>query len=139
MRRWCGPGHQPAAIGKAQTDASRLGERSRRRRWRAAILSHMPPRPSDGPVAVAPTAITDSRLAAAQIYGELRAGELLDSAFDRRTARLDARDRRWTRELVYGSLRRRSVLDAYLNERVKGGFSRIDNDLVDLLRLGAYQ
>jgi 16S rRNA (cytosine967-C5)-methyltransferase len=53
--------------------------------------------------------------------------------------RLDARDRRWTRELVYGSLRRRSLLDAYLNERVKGGFSRIDVDLVDLLRLGAYQ
>jgi 16S rRNA (cytosine967-C5)-methyltransferase len=99
----------------------------------------MPSRESEGPVAVAPTAITDSRIAAAQIYGELRAGELLDAAFDRRTARLDARDRRWTRELVYGSLRRRSVLDAYLNERVKGGFSRIDNDLIDLLRLGAYQ
>src|SRR5438067_425068 len=99
----------------------------------------MPSREPEGPITVAPTAITDSRLAAAQIYGELRAGELLDSAFDRRTARLDARDRRWTRELVYGSLRRRSVLDAYLNERVKGGFSRIDNDLVDLLRLGAYQ
>src|SRR3954468_533390 len=99
----------------------------------------MPPRQPDGPVAVAPTAITDSRVAAAQIYGELRAGGLLAAAFDRRTARLDARDRRWTRELVYGSLRRRSVIDAYLNERVKGGFSRIDDDLVALLRLGAYE
>jgi 16S rRNA (cytosine967-C5)-methyltransferase len=98
----------------------------------------MSPRP-EGPATIATTAITDSRVAAAQIYGELRAGELLDAAFDRRTARLDARDRRWTRELVYGSLRRRSVIDAYLNERVKGGFSRIDDDLVDLLRLGAHQ
>ena len=83
--------------------------------------------------------ITDTRIAAAQIYGELRAGELLDAAFDRRTSRLDARDRRWTRELVYGSLRRRSVIDAYLQQRVTGGFARIDADLIDLLRLGTYQ
>src|ERR1043166_3495908 len=88
---------------------------------------------------IAPTAITDTRIAAAQILGELRSGELLDAAFDRRTSRLDARDRRWTRELVYGALRRRSVLDAYLNERVKGGFSRLDPDMIDLLRLGAQQ
>src|SRR5258708_8584440 len=86
---------------------------------------------------MAPT--TDTRIAAAQIYGELRAGELLDAAFDRRTSRLDARDRRWTRELVYGSLRRRSVIDAYLQQRVTGGFARIDADLIDLLRLGTYQ
>jgi 16S rRNA (cytosine967-C5)-methyltransferase len=88
---------------------------------------------------VAATSITDTRIAAAQIYGELRAGELLDAAFDRRTSRLDARDRRWTRELVYGSLRRRSVIDAYLQQRVKGGLGRIDADLIDQLRLGSYQ
>src|ERR1043166_8747118 len=88
---------------------------------------------------IAPTAITDTRIAAAQVMGELRSGELLDAAFDRRTSRLDARDRRWARELVYGSLRKRSVLDAYLSERVKGGFGRLDGDLIDLLRLGAYQ
>src|SRR5438552_5376932 len=99
----------------------------------------MPSREPEGPITVAPTAITDSRLAAAQICGELRAGELLDAAFDRRTVRLDARDRRWTRELVYGLLRRRSVIDAYLQQRVTGGFARIDADLIDLLRLGAYQ
>jgi 16S rRNA (cytosine967-C5)-methyltransferase len=88
---------------------------------------------------LATTSITDTRVAAAQIYGELRAGELLDAAFDHRTARLDARDRRWTRELVYGSLRRRSVIDAYLQQRVKGSFGRIDAGLIDLLRLGSYQ
>lgn len=94
----------------------------------------------DGGVRTAsPTAITDTRVIAAQISGDLRAGELLDASFDRRTARFDARDRRWTRELVYGSLRKRSILDAYLQARVKGGIGRIDADLVDLLRLGAYQ
>src|SRR5215208_6117614 len=85
-----------------------------------------------------PTTITDTRIAAAQISGDLRGGELLDASFDRRTARFDARDRRWTRELVYGSLRRRSVIDAYLHARIKGGFGRIDADLLELLRLGAY-
>lgn len=83
--------------------------------------------------------ITDTRVVAAQIFGDLRAGEMLDASFDRRTARFDARDRRWTRELVFGSLRKRAVLDAYLQQRVKGGIGRIDADLVDLLRLGSYQ
>ena len=86
-----------------------------------------------------PSAITDTRVVAAQIFGDLRAGELLDASFDRRVLRFDARDRRWTRELVYGSLRKRAILDAYLQARVKGGLGRIDADLVDLLRLGAYQ
>src|SRR3954463_9775266 len=86
-----------------------------------------------------PAGITDTRVVAAQIMGDLRAGEMLDASFDRRTARFDARDRRWTRELVFGSLRKRAILDAYLQQRVKGGIGRIDADLIDLLRLGAYQ
>jgi 16S rRNA (cytosine967-C5)-methyltransferase len=83
--------------------------------------------------------VTDARVAAAEICSDLRSGELLDPAFDRRTAKLDARDRRWTRELVYGMLRRRPRLDAYLDERVRGGMARLDADLLDLLRLGAAQ
>ena len=86
-----------------------------------------------------PSAITDTRVVAAQIMGDLRAGEMLDASFDRRTVRFDARDRRWTRELVFGSLRKRAILDAYLQQRVKGGLGRIDADLIDLLRLGSYQ
>jgi 16S rRNA (cytosine967-C5)-methyltransferase len=69
----------------------------------------------------------------------MRTGELLDFTFERRTAKLDARDRRWTRELVYGMLRRRSWLDAILADRVRGGPSRLDADVADLLRLGAHQ
>lgn len=83
--------------------------------------------------------VTDARVAAAEICADLRTGELLDPSFDRRTARLDARDRRWVRELVYGTLRRRGRIDAYLDARVRGGSVRLDADLLDLLRLGAAQ
>jgi 16S rRNA (cytosine967-C5)-methyltransferase len=84
-------------------------------------------------------AVTDARVVAAGICADLRRGELLDTAFDRRSAPLDARDRRWTRELVYGTLRARGRLDALLAERVRGGLGRLDPDVLDLLRLGAYQ
>ncbi|HEX2719238.1 MAG TPA: 16S rRNA (cytosine(967)-C(5))-methyltransferase RsmB [Gemmatimonadaceae bacterium] len=83
--------------------------------------------------------VTEARVAAATICADLRGGDLLDPSFDRRTALLDARDRRWTRELVYGMLRRRARLDALLAERVNGGLARLDGDLADLLRLGSYQ
>jgi 16S rRNA (cytosine967-C5)-methyltransferase len=83
--------------------------------------------------------VTDARIAAAEICADLRSGDMLDPAFDRRTAKLDARDRRWVRELVYGALRRRSRLDTYLDARVRGGIVRLDADLLDLLRLGAAQ
>jgi 16S rRNA (cytosine967-C5)-methyltransferase len=69
----------------------------------------------------------------------MRSGDLLDPSFDRRTARLDARDRRWVRELVYGMLRRRSRINSFLDQRVRGGMVRLDADLLDLLRLGAAQ
>ena len=84
-------------------------------------------------------AVTDARAAAAEICADLRGGDLLDSSFERRTVRLEPRDRRWTRELVYGMLRRRSWIDAVLADRVSGGPSRLDADVADLLRVGAYQ
>jgi 16S rRNA (cytosine967-C5)-methyltransferase len=83
--------------------------------------------------------VTPGRIAAAEICADMRGGELLDAAFERRTVELDARDRRWLRELVYGMLRRRGVIDAILAERVRGGIGRIDADLLDLFRLGVYQ
>src|SRR5688572_10354270 len=83
--------------------------------------------------------VTDSRVAAADILADLREGMLLDAAFDRRTVGLDARDRRWTQELVYGLLRRREVLDTALHPRVRGGIARLHADLTDLLRTGVYQ
>lgn len=83
--------------------------------------------------------VTDARRAAADVCADLRSGDLLDATFDRRTARLDGRDRRWTRELLYGMLRRRAWIDAHLDARVRGGIARLDADLLDLLRLGAAQ
>jgi 16S rRNA (cytosine967-C5)-methyltransferase len=83
--------------------------------------------------------VTEARQVAAEICADLRRGELLDASFDRQSPRLDPRDRRFARELVYGMLRRRAWLDALLDERVRGGLSRLDADVLDLLRLGAYQ
>ena len=83
--------------------------------------------------------VTGARVAAADICADLRTGWLLDHAFDRRTNALDARDRRWLQELLYGMLRQRSYIDALLADRVKGGLDRLDPELIDLLRLGSYQ
>ena len=44
----------------------------------------------------------------------MRGGELLDPSFERRVGALDARDRRWTQELVYGTLRLRGRLFFHL-------------------------
>lgn len=83
--------------------------------------------------------VTESRTAAALMLADLRAGQLLDGAFERRTQPLDARDRRWVQELVWGTLRTRGRLDAILAERVRGGIAKLDPEVADLLRLGAYQ
>jgi 16S rRNA (cytosine967-C5)-methyltransferase len=110
--------------------------------WESAYLNGMPGADQDRPVlgvAIPHGGVTDARYAAAEICTDLRGGDLLDPAFDRRTAKLDARDRRWVRELVYGMLRRRARIDAYLDERVRGGVVRLDADLLDLLRLGGAQ
>src|SRR5688500_1004496 len=85
------------------------------------------------------SAVTEARAVAADVCADLRRGELLDSSFDRHATRLDPRDRRFTRELLYGMLRRRGWLDAVLEQRIKGGAVRLDADILDLLRLGAYQ
>jgi len=90
-------------------------------------------------MAVRPNGVTTTRVIAADVCADVRTGHLLDPSFERRTTVLDARDRRWTQELLYGMLRRRSSLDAILSDRVRGGLARLDPDLIDLLRLGAYQ
>jgi 16S rRNA (cytosine967-C5)-methyltransferase len=90
-------------------------------------------------IATSTGAVTASRAVAAEICTDLRRGEFLDQSFERRIAPLGARDRRWTRELVYGMLRHRGWIDAILSERVRGGLVRLDPDVIDLLRLGVYQ
>ena len=95
--------------------------------------------PEHPAIATAVLDVTEARMACAEILADLRAGVLLDAAFDKRTMALDARDRRWAQELVYGLLRRRSVLDSLLDDRVHGGLARLDPDVTDLLRLGVQQ
>lgn len=85
------------------------------------------------------TAVTDSRRIAADLCADLRTGVLLGAAFERRAGTLDTRDRRWTQELVYGMLRRRGWIDHLLSTRIRGGLARLDVDVADLMRLGAYQ
>lgn len=84
-------------------------------------------------------AVTTSRAVAVEICADLRNGDFLDQSFERRAGQLDARDRRWLRELVYGMLRRRGRIDALLEARVRGTLSRLEPDVLDLLRLGVYQ
>jgi len=83
--------------------------------------------------------VTGARVAAALVMADLRTGQLLDGAFDRRVQALEPRDRRWVHELVWGTLRTRSVLDALLAARVRGGLAVLDDEVLDLLRLAAYQ
>jgi 16S rRNA (cytosine967-C5)-methyltransferase len=100
-----------------------------------------PARPR-GPAGGAPAGgggVTPARAAAAEVLADLRAGHLLDPAFERHAAALDGRDRRWMQELVYGLLRRRAWVDAVLEGRVRGGLVTLDADLIDLLRLGVQQ
>src|SRR5262245_49277818 len=116
---------------QAPRDAPGVGARARHRPRGATILEHMPGADQDhrspgsaggsgggSGLVVHGGGVTDARIAAAEICADIRGGELLDPAFDRRTSRLDARDRRWVRELVYGMLRRRARLDAYLDARI---------------------
>lgn len=95
--------------------------------------------PPEGALQLAVGGVTTPRVGAAGICADLRSGEMLDSSFERRTVDLDARDRRWLRELIYGMLRQRGAIDAILEERVRNGLARVDPDLVDLMRLGVYQ
>lgn len=83
--------------------------------------------------------VTEPRSAAAHILADLRAGMMLEPAFEKRIAGLDARDRRWIQELVWGMLRVRGWIDAVLAVRIRGGLARLDADVTDLLRLGTYQ
>jgi 16S rRNA (cytosine967-C5)-methyltransferase len=89
--------------------------------------------------AVRTPGVTTTRAVTVEIFADLRNGEFLDQSFERRTGPLDARDRRWMRELVYGSLRKRARIDALLSSRVRGTLSRLDPDVLDLLRIGVYQ
>jgi 16S rRNA (cytosine967-C5)-methyltransferase len=56
-----------------------------------------------------------------------------------REARLDSRDAALATDLTYGSLRWQGFLDAVLEHCVSSGVARIDLDVLEVLRVGAYE
>ncbi len=83
--------------------------------------------------------LTAPRRAALETLRAVRRGELLDRAFAGAAAALSTRDRAWTQELVYGTLRLRGRLDHLLAAFVRRGLDAVRPDVLDALRLGAYQ
>ena len=82
---------------------------------------------------------TQARITALEIMRALRRGELADRAFVRLLADVPPRDRAWLHELLYGTLRLQGRLDYILDQFVKRGVAKLDADVHDILRLGAYQ
>lgn len=68
-----------------------------------------------------------------------RHGDLADRALNRAGSGLPPRDFGWTQELVYGTLRLRGRLDFLLDQVVRGPLDALEADVLDTLRLGAYQ
>jgi 16S rRNA (cytosine967-C5)-methyltransferase len=83
--------------------------------------------------------VAPARSAALEVLRAVRRGVLADRAFERYAASLAEADRRLTQELAYGVLRLRGRLDYLLDPLVRGGLERLDRDVIDILRLGAYQ
>ncbi|HSU16701.1 16S rRNA (cytosine(967)-C(5))-methyltransferase RsmB [Longimicrobium sp.] len=83
--------------------------------------------------------VTASRRAALEVLQRVRGGDLADRAFDHLAQRLDSRDRGWAQELVYGTFRLRGRIDHMLGALLRDGLASLDPDVLDVLRLGAYQ
>lgn len=83
--------------------------------------------------------VTPPRLAALETLRRVRGGDLADRALERAAGGLEERDRAWTQELVYGTFRLRGRLDFMLDALVKGGVAGLGPEVLDVLRLGAYQ
>jgi len=82
---------------------------------------------------------TPARWAALAVLRAVRGGEFVDQALPRELAPLDARDRAWTRELTLGVIRLRGRIDHVLGSFAHRPLDTLDPDILDILRLGAYQ
>jgi 16S rRNA (cytosine967-C5)-methyltransferase len=71
----------------------------------------------------------------------VRDGDLADRALDAMAAEhaLEPRDRAWLQELVYGTFRVRGRIDHLLGGLARDGLASLDAEVLDVLRLGAYQ
>jgi 16S rRNA (cytosine967-C5)-methyltransferase len=83
--------------------------------------------------------VTAGRGAALRALAAVRRGRRLDLAFAEVANRLDPRERAWTQELVYGTIRFRGRLDHLLDHHLRSGMGSVEPSVADILRLGAYQ
>jgi 16S rRNA (cytosine967-C5)-methyltransferase len=79
------------------------------------------------------------RQAALEALARFREGELGDRALDAATHGMEPRERAWTQELVYGTFRLRGRIDHVLNQFARDGVDSLHPEVLDVLRLGAYQ
>ena len=82
---------------------------------------------------------TRSRQVALDAMRAIRSGQLADRALAERVEPLEIRDRAWVWELVMGVQRARGKIDFLLARHVSRELARLDPDVLDVLRLGAYQ
>ena len=79
------------------------------------------------------------RTAAWRVLHDIRRGIPFDLSLERALQSVPETDRGLAHELAAGALRHRSVLDAAIAPHLDRGPDRIREDLLDILRLGAYQ
>jgi 16S rRNA (cytosine967-C5)-methyltransferase len=79
------------------------------------------------------------RAAAWRVLHDLRHGVPLDRALDRALTGLSEPDRGLAHEIAAGVLRHRDTLDRALAPFLAGGTAGVRPDVLDMLRLGAYQ
>ena len=94
--------------------------------WQAAIV--IPVAHKDKP-----------REKALEILNRVETGAFADSLLDQARQAFDARDNAFILELVYGTLRNRTLLDWTLNQFSKQSLAKTDAWTRNILRLGAYQ
>lgn len=82
---------------------------------------------------------TPGRRAAYESMRAVSRGRRIDLAFAEASDRLDPRERRWVHELVYGAVRLRGRLDHLLDAQLDRGIGSVAGDVLDVLRMGAYQ
>lgn len=82
---------------------------------------------------------TVGRQAALEALARFREGALGDRALEAATHGMEPRERAWTQELVYGTFRLRGRIDHVLNQFARDGVDSLHPEVLDVLRLGAYQ
>ncbi len=80
-----------------------------------------------------------ARIAALSVLRHVREGRRFDDALDEAVTGLSAADRRLAHEVAAGVLRHRHELDHRLRPLTSSAWKRVNPDVKDLLRIGAYQ